>query len=83
MVHRRFAGIIDEAVGEASQTAHATDRYDLAAGLAGAFSALVAFDKELEESHRCGEDGGDVGLEGLGPELLGAVIELVVAELSG
>ena len=79
MVHRRLAGIVDETISESRQSAHAANRHDLAARSAGAYSALVAFDEQLEESHGGGEHGGDVGLEGVGPELLRAVVEVVVA----
>jgi hypothetical protein len=52
----------------------------LTAGFPRAFSTLVAFDEELEESHGSGEHGCDVGLEGVGPQLRGAVVEVVVAD---
>ena len=80
MVHRRLAGIVNETISESRESAHAPDRHDLAARFARAFPALVAFDEQLEEGHGRGEDGGDVGLEGVGPELLRAVVEVVVAD---
>jgi len=45
VMHRSFASIVNKTVGEASQTAHTTDRHNLAAGLAASFSTLVAFDQ--------------------------------------
>ena len=83
MVHRRFARIVNKTIRKPRQSAHAPDRDDLAAGFAGAFSALVAFDEQFEEGHGSGKHGGDVGLEGVGPELRGPVVEVVVADFLG
>ena len=80
MVHRRFARIVNKTIRKPRQSAHAPDRDDLAAGFAGAFSALVAFDAQFEEGHGSGKHDGDVGLEGVGPELRGPVVEVVVAD---
>lgn len=80
MVHRRFTSIIDKTISEPRQSAHTPNRHDLAAGFPRTFSALVAFDEEFEEGHGGGEHGGDVGLEGVGPELRGPVVEVVVAD---
>jgi hypothetical protein len=80
MVHRRLTRIVNKTIRKPRQPAHAPNRYNLTARLSTPFSALVAFDEQLEESHRGGEHGGDVGLEGVGPELLRAVVEVVVAD---
>jgi hypothetical protein len=80
MVHRRLTSIVNKTVRKPRQPTHAANRDDLTAGLPRAFSTLVAFDEQFEESHGGGEDGGDVGLEGVGPELRRAVVEVIIAD---
>lgn len=79
MVHSRLARIVDKTVREPRQATHTADGDDLAARPAG-FAALVAFDQQFEERHGSGEDGRDVGFQRVGPELLRAVVEVVVAD---
>lgn len=83
MMHSSLASIIDETVSEPRQPAHTADSDDLAARFASALPALVTCYKQFEESHGSGEDGGDVGLERVSPELLGPVVEVVVSDLLG
>ena len=80
MVHRRLTRIVNETIRKPRQPAHTPNRDDLTARFATAFAALVAFDEELEKRHGSGEHGRDVGLEGVGPELRRAVVEVVVAD---
>ena len=80
MVHRRLASIIDVTVSKPRQPAHTADGDDLTARLAAALSPLVALNKQFEERHGSGEDGGDVGFERLGPELRRAIVEVVVSD---
>jgi hypothetical protein len=80
MVHCRLTRIVNKTVSEPRQPAHAPNRDNLTARFATPFSALIAFDEEFEKSHGGGEHGGDIGLEGVGPELLGPVVEVVVAD---
>lgn len=82
-MHRRLTSIINKTIREPRQPAHTPNRHDLTARFPTPFPTLVAFDEELEESHGRGEDGGDVGLEGVGPELLRAIVEVVVADFCG
>jgi hypothetical protein len=62
VVHSCFAGVVDETVSESRDAADTTDRDNLAGRFAASFSALVAFNEQLEESHGSGEDSGDIRL---------------------
>lgn len=83
MMHCRFAGVVDKTIREPRQPAHTPNRNDLTTRPAGALSPLVAFDQQFEESHGSGKHGGDVGFQRVGPELLGPVVEVVVADFCG
>lgn len=83
MVHRRLTRIVNKTVRKPRQPAHTANRDNLAARLSTPFPALVAFHKQFEESHRGGKHGCDVSLEGVGPELRRAVVEVVVADFLG
>ena len=80
MVNRRFARIVNKTIREPRESAHAANRDDLAARLPTPLSALIAFHKQFEKRHGGRKHRGDVGLEGVGPELRRAVVEVIIAD---
>jgi len=82
MMHRRLARIVNKTVGEPRKPSHTPNSDDLTARLA-LLSPLVALYQQFQEGHGSGKHGRDVRVERLSPDIVGPIVEVVIADFCG